>query len=437
MVSANADIFTWMIMPSQHVGAAEATEPRTPRTARGLSTRIPQTPRTPSQFLAHTPLSPVVATPTVTTPSRLDASARPFVPARNLLHNECTPNKDDEHHLDSEHAIMKARILGNLDQDSSDSGNDLDSDETSLEYAHLKVKIADLTSNRRVGDTADSSNLQDLRARLEKVKKNYFFNERDAEARYLVERRKADAVALKARLQGLSTAADSPRVGHPKGIKKRPPNLLPQASVPPVAVIDIFDEEVGESSGGLFEALEEMPTTVTSDRGTTVTVRDMALPKHWSGRTPKTLLTETVSKADKYAAITYTLLSGDSRAKRAAVSIRWDGRKTDDFSMDDVACHTEAQAEQYIATIALHELTFPSRDTFTAAAPSGGQTFFRLLPAVFRDLWDELETTRRSKTDALNRGVWAKLRSIIEPKLEVAVKVAHPQSPHLKLTAEY
>ncbi|KAJ6604782.1 P-loop containing nucleoside triphosphate hydrolase protein [Mycena vulgaris] len=399
---------------------SEPNEPRTPKTPRGPTTRMPHTPRTPSQFLAHPPPLPAIHTPT--TPSRLDANAPTFVPSRSLTKMSLFPDEDDP---ELEHAIVKARILSHIDRDSnsSDSGNDsLDADDTNLEYVRLKLKIADLTSNRPSGDKTDSSQLQDLRARLKKLKNNYFFNEQDAEARYRVEREKLEAVALQARLRGLPTPSNSPNPIQPKLVKKRPPNLQPQAHAPSVTVTDIFDEDIGDSVGGLFEALEDMPATVKTDQGTVVTVRDMALPKHWSGRTPKTLLAETVSKADRYAAISYSLLSGGSRAKRAAVSIRWDGKKMDEWSMEDVACHTEGQAEQYIATIALHELTFPSTDGFTVSAPSGGQTFFRLLPAVFRDLWEELETARKTNTDALNRGVWAKLRSIIEPKLEPDLK---------------
>jgi ATP-dependent RNA helicase DHX29 len=361
---------------------------------------------------------PAIATPPATPSSHLNANAPTFVPSRNHL----APNENDPQW---EHAIVKARILNHLDRDSnsSDSGNDsVDAEDANLEYVHLKLKIANLTTNRPPGDQTDSSQLQDLRKQLAKVKNNYFFNEKSAEAQYRIEREKADAIALQARLRGLAPT-DSPNVVQPKVVKKRPPNLQPQAPPPPVVVTDIFDEDIGDSVGGLLEALEDMPTTVTTDHGTIVNVRDMALPKHWSGRTPKILLAETVSKADRYAAISYTVLSGSSRAKRAGVSIRWDGKKMDEWSMEDVACHTEGQAEQYIATLALHELTFPSRDSFTVAAPSGGQTFFRLLPAVFRDLWEELEVTRKIKTDALNRGVWAKLRSIIEPKLESDPKV--------------
>ncbi|KAF8216088.1 P-loop containing nucleoside triphosphate hydrolase protein [Mycena galopus ATCC 62051] len=394
----------------------EPTEPRTPRTPRG-PTRMPQTPRTPSQFLVH----PVIVTPAgTTTPSRLDANAPTFIPSGRqmpFLAGETDPEWD--------HATMKARILGHIDRssNSSDSGNDsLDTDDANLQYVNLKMKIDSLTTSRLPGDKTHSSELLDLRAQLTKVKNSYFFDEKDAEVQYRVERKKADAVALQARLRGLDTPSDSAPVVQPNFAKKRPPKLQPPAPLPPAAVTDIFDEDMGDSVGGLLEALEDMPATETTEKGTTVTVRDMALPKHWSGRTPKTLLAETVSKADRYAAISYTLLSGGGRAKRAAVSIRWDGKKTDEWSMEDIACHTEGQAEQYIATLALHELTFPSRDAFTVAAPSGGQTFFRLLPAVFRDLWEELEVARKVKTDALNRGVWANLRSIIEFKLDSDLK---------------
>ncbi|KAJ7706044.1 P-loop containing nucleoside triphosphate hydrolase protein [Mycena rosella] len=397
---------------------AEPNEPRTPRTPRGPATRMPQTPRTPSQFLAHPPPLPTIHTPAVTSPSRLDANAPTFVPSRSLTPMSLSPNESDP---EWDHAVMKSRILSQIDHDSnsSDSGNDsLDADDINLEYVHLKLKIANLTSNRPFGDKTDSSQLQDLRARLTKVKNNYFFNEQDAEARYRVEREKLEATALQARLRGFP-ANSLNVVAQPKVVKKRPPHLQPP--VQPPSVTDIFDEDIGDSVGGLLESLEAMPATENC-AGIVVAIRDMTLPKHWSGRTPKTLLAETVSKADRYAAISYSFLSGGSRAKRAAVSIRWDGKKMDEWSMEDVACHTEGQAEQYIATIALHELTFPSTDGFTVSAPSGGQTFFRLLPAVFRDLWDELETARKTKTDALNRGVWAKLRSVIEPKLELDFK---------------
>jgi ATP-dependent RNA helicase DHX29 len=86
--------------------------------------------------------------------------------------------------------------------------------------------------------------------------------------------------------------------------------------------------------------------------------------------------------------------------------------------MVDVACHDMTQAEQYIATVALHALTFPTSEGFASGnlARGTGQTFFRLLSPAFRDLWDELEATRKCSDDATNRAVWSKLKKIIEAR---------------------
>lgn len=81
----------------------------------------------------------------------------------------------------------------------------------------------------------------------------------------------------------------------------------------------MFDEE--DSVGGLLEILEEMPKSETTNEGVTIAIRDMALPKHWSGRTSKVLLAEAVAKSDRYAVVTYSIISGHSRAKRASVSL--------------------------------------------------------------------------------------------------------------------
>lgn len=382
-----------------------------------LVPRTPHTPRTPAQFLA-----PPTHTATTKSPSRLDVNAPTFVPSRNL---SPLPREDDS---GEEYTDLKAHILASFDRStsSSESGRDSpDVDDPNLTYVRLKMKIADLTSDRQLGYTTATSLVRELRTRLETVKQNYLFDEKDAESRYRIEREKADLLALQVRLRG-TTPLISETTTHAKTIKQRPPKLQPQVPASPIAVADIFDEDSEESTGGIFEILDDMPTTETNAQGTTVNIRDMALPKHWSGRTPKILLSETVAKADRYAAITYSILSGASRAKRAAVSIRWEGRKMGEWIMEDIACHDEGQAEQYIATVALHALTFPSTDGFaagTSAAP-GSQTFFRLLPAVFRDLWDELEVARKTSDDAINRAVWAKLRSIVEPKLENCGKVS-------------
>jgi ATP-dependent RNA helicase DHX29 len=73
-------------------------------------------------------------------------------------------------------------------------------------------------------------------------------------------------------------------------------------------------------------------------------------------------------------------------------------------------------------------LTYPLTDGFAASAPSsaGSHTAFRLLPAVYRDLWDELEKSRKIRDDLVNRKAWAKLRNILDFKLEINLKVWFP-----------
>lgn len=332
----------------------------------------------------------------------------------------------------------------NLAEDAQSSESDRDSsesDDPNAEYVRLKMQITSLTSQRLPGNNADASILRNAQARLKEVKKHYFFDEKSAEEDFRKERVTADALALQSKLRGLSIGGSGSAIqetSEAKTSKKRPPNIQPPKPLTPARAPNILDDD-SDDSGGMLDILDGLPASEVNDKGTTVTIRDMALPKHWSGRTPKTLLAETVTKADRYAAISYQIISGHSRAKRAAIHIRWDGRKDGEWRMEDVACHDETQAEAYIAAVVLHDLTFPLTDGFQASssAASGTQTFFRLLPAVYRDLWDELEAKRKTRDDSINRGVWARLRTIVEPKLDTGLKVRSSHYvPATKLTSK-
>lgn len=393
----------------------------TPRTPRAPNGGTPRTPRTPAEFLA--PPTPVPAKKR----SRLDANAPSFVPSLPSSPNPSLSQDDKrEAKLKAESSVSPSEPLAS-DSDSLETSGSLEVDDPNLEYVQLRLKITNLTSRRSVGDKTDATVLKNLNTRLERVKKHYFFDEQDAEQQYRAEQRKADALTLQNKLRGLNVG-DTPlpsSAQQSKSNKKRPPDIQPpKPPVAPAVDNDVFGDESDEPSG-MFDILEALPASEVNSEGVTVRLRDMATPKHWSGRTPKAFLAETVAKADKYAAVTYEIISGASRAKRAAVHIRWEGRKNEEWRMEDVACHDDSQAEAYIATIALHALTFPLTEGFQTgtSASSGSQTFFRLLPAVYRDLWDELEATRKERDDGINRRVWAKLRSIIEPKLDPTHKV--------------
>jgi len=77
--------------------------------------------------------------------------------------------------------------------------------------------------------------------------------------------------------------------------------------------------------------------------------------------------------------------------------------------MEDVGCWTVAEAENYVATLALHELN--------AVEGRGERGMWRLLPPLFRDLWDELEEKKKDNVDRERRGTWAMLRGILEARL--------------------
>ncbi|KAL5495158.1 hypothetical protein ACEPAI_620 [Sanghuangporus weigelae] len=291
-----------------------------------------------------------------------------------------------------------------------------DIDEPNAEYVRLKLRITDLTSNRRRNDeTADEEFLRKLRARLESVKKNYFFSKKDAEASFKAKQREVDEALLLARLRG-----EVPPIPKPT---KRDKVEVPQPPEEPKEAQsseDVFDDLADDDSdGGIFGILEPMPTSMTSAEGTTIVVRNMALPKQWAGRTPRSLLQDFVLKCDRFAAISYNDLNGGGRVKRASVHIRWTGGRASDWSMEDVACHDLIQAEQYIATVALHNLTYPPDEGFrnSSGNPKGAQTSYRHLPPAFRELWNELEAKRKEDEDRANREIWESLNSILEGRL--------------------
>ncbi|KDQ63609.1 hypothetical protein JAAARDRAFT_119632 [Jaapia argillacea MUCL 33604] len=374
-------------------------EKNTPNSKTPQLVRTPRTPHSPS-----IPSTTLESNPPSRAESRLNVNAPAFVPSTPLVLAAGRGTAENEH------AATKSRILEAYG--SSFESESADIEDPNLEYVRLKMQI---THAQRQQSKTGTDFIAELQSRLEEVTKHYFFDQKDAEAHYRVEKEKADASEMRLKLRGHA----------PAGLDKLPssvplePNPKPSALPEPQVSLNIFDSDDEDSGAGAFDILE-VPTTETTPQGTTIEVRDLPLPKHWSGRTPKKLLSETVSKNDRYATVVYRCVSGASRAKRAAVIVGWGGGRSREWIMEEIACHDMVQAENYVATLALHELTFPSTDGFAsmASAASGGQTSFRLLPAVFRDLWEEFETKRKSLIDGVNRQVWAKLRDVVEPKLD-------------------
>ena len=282
-----------------------------------------------------------------------------------------------------------------------------------MEYARIKLQLLNMKKSK--ASQAQKSDVTSiLEERLRTVKSHYFFDERDAEQLYRSELDKTNVQRLQATLRGTVEPA---RPNSPlKAVNASTTVTTPQDPEPRP---DLFDQEDSDSSAGLLEILEA-PSEIEGPRGTMIPVRDMPFQKQSGGRLPQVVLSEYVSKLDRYAAITFSNLSGRSRAKRVGVRVLWGGHRMDEWKMEGIACQQESQAEQYIATVALHALSFPLTEGFSAGSMGSpiGNTFFRLFPPVFRDLWDELEADRKNRQERINRDIWAKLCHIVDQKID-------------------
>lgn len=353
-------------------------------------------------------------------PSQLNhTDSIPLTPSSKPTTVKCEAREN----INTDFGGIKARILASYANTNPEDGIDpLEANDPTRMHVELKLQCDRLSSKPVSKDVAEE--IRVIRQVAQELTKDYLFDEKDAQAQYRRKREQLSKEMLQERLCSLKPEEPLPQIFSVDKQQQRSQTPSSRRSTPGPGV-DIF-EDSEDSSGGLLGLLD-VPNEV-NDQGVTIKLRDMALPKHWAGQTPKTLLRDLVVKTDRYAAISYSIISQHSRVKRANTIISWQSRKRDEWSMNDVGCHDEAQAEQYIATVALHGLTYPLTDGFAASAPSsaGSHTAFRLLPAVYRDLWDELEKSRKIRDDLVNRKAWAKLRDILDFKLESNLKVWFP-----------
>jgi ATP-dependent RNA helicase DHX29 len=298
-------------------------------------------------------------------------------------------------------------------------------------HARLRLRVLAL---RRSGRSETDPKVATLVEKQKEVAVDYMFNAKDAERVFLSLKVSMDEADLKARLRGephttASTMGGKRRPG--KSSSKPPPG--PPAPEPIVAD---EDEDEGETMFGTM--LDEMPTTELSNTGTTITLRDLPVPKHTSGfaKSPKSLLSEIARKIDKYSVILYELISGGSKIVRVKCDVRWNGGRTSEWRMDGVGCWDRDQAEWFVSTIALHALVNPPHDEeeMGFAAGRGAQSAVtgisvsgvRNFPISYRDLWSELEEERKREEAARNRKVWKCLLEVAEARgvaREVRLKI--------------
>ncbi|KAJ3517374.1 hypothetical protein NLJ89_g555 [Agrocybe chaxingu] len=401
------NFFDWLYLNSSEdelsSGPPETQVPTTLKLLTGVTVRHncspPSTPRLPrdqsQSRLVSTPLDLLLSiTPPIPTS---DAAARTGVSATGVDDRDHSPRSMSEF-----------------------SGDEDLIDTTDPTSAYVEVKLRENDVSLRPRSQATTEQLRLLRQKLSELSNDYLFDKREADNRYRQEQARLDKKRLEERLR---SALNGQRSSAPTSKQSAP---LTPARSSPMPKTDIFeDPDSDDSSSGMLGILNDPGSNEITVKGVTLLLRDMTIPKQWSGQMPKTLLRDFVSKVDRYAAVSYTALSTHSRAKRASVTISWQTKKRDEWSMDDVACPDDSQAEQFIATVALHSLTYPLTEGFISPTPasSSNSTSFRLLPVVYRNLWDELESARRKRDDEHNGKVWAKLYSVLGNKVQKNAKV--------------
>lgn len=217
-----------------------------------------------------------------------------------------------------------------------------------------------------------------------------------------------DAEALQARLSGKSVPL--------------PSSIASPVDASAAASASVSDDGKGmdgsdeaDDDGGLFgnmldETPQAGPSIDTSVNNTSViTMRSMPIPKQvtYSGTTPKALLRTSLTKAYKSASIQYVPLSGHSRAARAGLQMSLPPKRRRVWRMDDIACEDMVEAENYMATLALH--------AFVSEGAVQGVNV-KLFPPAYRDLWEELEVERRKREDEGKRDIWKRIKEIYERK---------------------
>ena len=155
----------------------------------------------------------------------------------------------------------------------------------------------------------------------------------------------------------------------------------------------------------------------TVNGSTTITVRSMPLPTTagFSASSPKSMLSAAIKRTFKNAFIDYAKLSGGSRAVRAGIEIRYSPKHIRVWRMEDIACEDRLQAENFISTTALHDLYAKGQ----VEMPN-----WRVMPASYRDLWDELEEKHQVEVNEKSLELWKRLKAMLE-----AISVTKSTSP--------
>lgn len=175
------------------------------------------------------------------------------------------------------------------------------------------------------------------------------------------------------------------------------------------------DDGASSTEGeGMFGDLLDEENAEVIDTASGVAIRVRPLPSSIkSGKTPKSLLTESLRRLDPAANVRYEPVTTGGRLYRSRLTLRWpgmEGKKSstmlvDVFQLTGEGAESQSAADDMLATLALNCV---ERDRATS----------RGLPGPYRDWWDELELLRKQDKDSRAVETLKKIKAAIQSRLD-------------------
>lgn len=207
--------------------------------------------------------------------------------------------------------------------------------------------------------------------------------------------------------RGVKTAPNGAAITSPAAAE----TARPAISTPDAAANEDAASEAG-SEGGLFGTmLDELPTSETDASGSIIRIRSLPASKSGAGgKSPRSLLSESLRRIDPFAVTHYAPLGGGSRACRSALTIRWvkQSKRVAVYRMSGEGAPTQNAADDLVATLALNCI---ERE----------RPVYRALPPGYREWWDELEEARKEERDRKGRDTVRRMKDVLKSRVEEAL----------------
>ncbi|KAJ5660227.1 hypothetical protein N7507_006678 [Penicillium longicatenatum] len=310
---------------------------------------------------------------------------------------------------------------------SYDSDSSIDPDSMVEEWLDFQTKLYGLQpelfdrpgkGKKGRGAAPNQSNdpeVAKLQRKIAKIERDVLFERREAE--YIWQDKLDD---LRKDAAFLRRPAEKKKEDNTESQEPEPEPEDPNLTVPSLEEMDEADGLLG----GMFQTEAENSGSILGlplpESGAKITLRDFGKS---TGLSPRRVLEETCKARDSSCKVVYQDYSSSGHHNRKAVEVRWSKPQDPPFplavesvthksnanatfvSMDSLATPDPQQAEGYVSTLALFIL-FPQ-------SSKEGKAYLRI-PAVWRDLWTEFSTLKKTQEDEVDKSTVKNLKLLVQ-----------------------